>query len=682
MSTQVNPVAADSIDAGDVGAAGSAASHTPNSGLGEATVPRRSLTAVKPATKPRTAAAQGSPTAIVPRPQLLKLVEQTGRFATVTGRTDLVQRLVATRARLQDPNVRVVVVGEFKQGKSKLINALVNAPVCPIDDDIATSVPTAVGYGEQPGAWVMTRPEGADQTRGKPQPGAPVVRNVVDLDQLADYVSEKGNPGNERHIVAAEVALPRELLKDGLRLVDSPGVGNLDSTQALATLSALSTADAVLLVSDASQEYTDPEVQLLKHAMRICPNVAAVLAKTDLYPEWRSIQHIDQGHLKQIGDLPIFAVSSDLRLLAAQQQDRELNSESGFPALVTHLRRDVVERAELLGARSAVHDMSFAVEQMTVTVRTELNAILHPEDTPRMIAQLEDAKQKADDFRSVSARWQVALADGMADLISDMEHDLRDRLRRVQREAEESIDDGDPGPIWDQITEWIDQRVAAAISETFVWTEERSTWLVEEIAELFLADERELPVIEVSSVDGVLDPVDELPDFEEGHLGAVEKIYIGVRGSYGGVLMVGLATGLIGLSLINPISLLAGVLVGRRAYREDMANRLTRRRFEAKNIVRRYIDEVTFQVSKQLKDRLRIVQRTARDHFTSIADELHRSLAESVLAAKQAAGSYSDEQDKRVALLKGQLQQLEQLRGGLPAVQALPTAEVRRAVTR
>lgn len=113
-----------------------------------------------------------------------------------------------------------------------------------------------------------------------------------------------------------------------------------------------------------------------------------------------------------------------------------------------------------------------------------------------------------------------------------------------------------------------------------------------------------------------------------------------------------------------------------------MANRLTRRRFEAKNIVRRYIDEVTFQVSKQLKDRLRIVQRTARDHFTSIADELHRSLAESVLAAKQAAGSYSDEQDKRVALLKGQLQQLEQLHSGLPAVQALPTAEVRRAVTR
>ena len=638
---------------------------------GSAAVPRRAMarsaTIADPSKPPTEAAVPG-------RRELLELVERTGRFAAVTSRTDLVQRLIQARTRLQDPNVRVVVVGEFKQGKSKLINALVNAPVCPIDDDVATSVPTAVGYGAQPAAWVVTR---TDEPEAEP---VKVVKQPIQIDDLAEYVSEKGNPGNQRHIVAAEVSLPRELLKGGLRLVDSPGVGSLDSTKALATLSALSSADAVLLVSDASQEYTAPEVQLLKHALRICPNVAAVLAKTDLYPQWRVIERLDQGHLKQIGDLPIFAVSSDLRLLAASQQDRELNDESGFPALVAHLRRDVVEHAELLSARSAVHDMNFAVEQMTVSVRTELSALLNPHDTPRLIAELENAKAKAEEFRGVSSRWQVALADGIADLISDMEHDLRDRLRRVQREAEQAIDEGDPGPIWEQITEWVDQRVASAISETFVWTEERSTWLTEEIGELFLAEERELPVIEVASIDGILDPVDELPDFDPCQLSATEKIYIGVRGSYGGVLMVGLASGLIGLSLINPLSLIAGVLVGRRAYREDMGNRLMRRRFEAKNIVRRYIDEVTFQVAKQLKDRLRVVQRTARDHFTSIADEMHRSLTDSVLAAKQAAGSYSAQHDKRVALLRTQLSQLEQLQAGLPVVQTLPAGRVPRAV--
>lgn len=603
---------------------------------------------------------------------LLALVEEVGRLATTTGRADLVERLLATRRRLHDPDVRVVVVGEFKQGKSKLINALVNAPACPIDDDVATSVPTSVGWGEEPSAFVFRKGEQSPAGEGK------VVRDAIPLERLADYVSEAGNPGNEKHLVGAEVLLPREILKGGLRLVDSPGVGSLDSSSALATLSALSSAHAVLLVSDASQEYTDPEVQLLKRAMRLSPNVAAVLAKTDLYPEWRDIERIDRGHLADIGDLPLFAVSSDLRLLAASEQDRELNVESGFPALVAHLRAGVLQQAELIVARSALHDVTFAVEQMTLAARTELSALQNPEGTPRLIAELEDAKSKADDFRSRSSRWQVALADGVADLIADMEHDLRDRLRHVQREAEQAIDEGDPGPIWEQLTEWIDQRVASGVSETFVWTDERSRWLTDEIAEIFAQEQFELPTIAVGSTDGLLDPVERLPGFDPGHMSAGEKIYIGVRGSYGGVLMVGLATGLVGLSLINPLSLLAGVLVGRRAYREDMNARLTRRRFEAKNIVRRYIDEVTFQVAKQLKDRLRVVQRTNRDHFTAIADQTHRSLSEAVLAAKQSAGVYSTERDTRVQVLQQQLQTLELVARKVPALP--PPATSPRAV--
>lgn len=591
---------------------------------------------------------------------MVQVVRDVGRLAASSGRTDLAKRLEQTQARLLDPDIRVIVVGEFKQGKSKLINALVNAPACPVDDDVATSVPTSVGYGEEPSAWVLLQHEDAATA------ATSIERRQISLEEISDFVSERGNPGNERRVVSAEVLLPREILKGGLKLVDSPGVGGMESSNALATLSALSTAHAVLLVSDASQEYTDPEVQFLKHAMRISPNVAAVLAKTDLYPSWREIEQINRGHLEGAGDIPIFSVSSDLRLLAAELQDRAVNDESGFPALVAHLRREVLGRAEVIHERSAVHDLISVVEQLTISLRSELNAILHPEDTPRMIAELEVAKARADEFRGRSARWQVTLTDGIADLIADMEHDLRDRLRKVQREAEVAIDEGDPGPIWDQITEWLDQRVASAVSETFVWTDERSRWLSEEVAELFSKGESEIPAIDVGDTEGVLDPVEELSGLDSGRLGAAEKIYIGVRGSYGGVLMVGLATGLIGMALINPLSLLAGVLVGRRAYREDMGVRLTRRQHEAKSNVRRYIDEVNFQVGKQLKDRLRLVQRAARDHFGAMAEELHRSFSEALATAKQTATTYTSQRDQRVAQLKAQIHQLETLRAEIP----------------
>lgn len=142
--------------------------------------------------------------------------------------------------------------------------------------------------------------------------------------------------------------------------------------------------------------------------------------------------------------------------------------------------------------------------------------------------------------------------------------------------------------------------------------------------------------------------------------------------------MVGLATGLIGMTLINPLSLLAGVLVGRRAYREDMNSRLSRRQHEAKLLVRRYIDEVIFQVGKQLKDRLRLVQRSARDHFGSMAEELHRSLSEALTASKQAAGTYTAQRDQRVAQLTSQLQRLEALQAEMPALPPMRQKAVQR----
>jgi hypothetical protein len=610
---------------------------------------------------------------VVPSAELARLIERTRSFSGAVGRADLAKKLDEARSRLLDPHVRVIVVGQFKQGKSKLVNALINAPACAVDDDVATAVPTAVGYAEEPSASVFIRPDGGgDET---------VERVQIEFEELSDWVSDRKEMPEGRAVVGAEVLLPREILKGGLRIVDSPGVGGLESTRSLATLAALSTAHAVILVSDASQEYTEPELQFLKHAMRMSPNVAAVLSKTDIYPQWREIQGIDESRLGDVGDVPIFAVSSDLRLLAAGAQDRELNEESGFPALVSHLRRDVLGRAETLHQRAAVHDLNSVAEQLTMTVRTELNALLHPEDTPRMIAQLEDAKAKADEFRGRSAKWQVTLSDGIADLIADTEHDLRDRLRKVQRDGERAIDEGDPGPIWEQIAEWVDQRVSEAVSESFVWTQERSQWLSEQVADEFIAGEQELPVIDVSDMTGVLDPVEELQHLDEGRMSAAEKIFIGVRGSYGGVLMVGLATSLIGLSLLNPLSLLAGVLVGRRAYREDTTNRLARRQAEAKNLLRRHIEDTVFQVGKQLKDRLRVVQRAARDHFGSIADELHRSLSDSVLAAKQAAATYTADRDGRVKELEARLRQIDSLRSQIPTALPAPADERRRALT-
>jgi hypothetical protein len=138
------------------------------------------------------------------------------------------------------------------------------------------------------------------------------------------------------------------------------------------------------------------------------------------------------------------------------------------------------------------------------------------------------------------------------------------------------------------------------------------------------------------------------------------------------VLMFGLLTGVMGMALINPFSIAAGVLIGQKVYRDDKEARLKRRQAEAKGLVRHQMDEVIFQVGKQLKDRLRLIQRATRDHFTDIADEHHRSLADSVLAAQKAASTFAHEREQRIREIKDELKRIDALRKVVLEMDASP----------
>ncbi|OLL74931.1 isoniazid inducible gene protein Inia [Pseudonocardia sp. Ae168_Ps1] len=584
-------------------------------------------------------------------PEAVGLVDLALKAVSAYDRPDLTPRLTQAKTRLTDPAVRVLVVGEFKQGKSQLVNALVNATVCPVDDDIATAVPTLVRFGEDT-TVTLVREEAGDER---------AERTPVPLEQLADHVSEGGNPGNRSGLTRAEVTLPRKLLQSGLVLVDTPGVGGLGSAHGAATMSALPTADAVLLVSDASQEYTSPEIDFLQAARKLCPNVACVVTKTDLYPHWRRIVELDEGHLRNARiEADLLPVSSALRLHAARTQDLDLIAESGFQALVSFLLRKVVSRADDLSRRSTSQDVLVTCQSLESSMRAELMSQNAPEKAGALAKDLEAARSRVDALRQRSARWQTSLNDGVADLIADIEYDLRDRLRAVSRDAEQLLEDADPADIWEQFAEWFHKQVSHAVAQNFVWTTERARWLAEQVADHFAEDiDVQLPDLRIAggAVAGKVDAL-ELPASE--NFGPGQKLFVGMRGGYGGLLMLGLASTFAGFALLNPLSIGAGLLFGAKTVRDEKKRLVQRRQADSKNAVRRHIDEVTFQVGKDSRDNLRQIQRELRDHFTVLAEELSESLKESVTAA-QTAMKDDKERQKRVADLEAELERV----GGL-----------------
>ncbi|WP_032375007.1 MULTISPECIES: dynamin family protein [Nocardiaceae] len=583
--------------------------------------------------------------------ELAELLDRTAEVATSAGRSDLVDRVEAAKSRVLDPRRRIIVVGPLKQGKSQFVNSLLNLTVCSVGDDETTAIPTVVSNADSFSAQLVLA-----------NPGDEPIRVDVPLEEITT-VTPASPRAQGREVLRLDIAVPSPLLADGLVLVDTPGVGGHGNPHAAGTLGLIPSADAVLVVSDASREFTEPELAFLRQVQGLCPAVAVLITKIDLYPHWRQIVEANRGHLDRAGiTVQMLPVSSLLRSHAVRLNDEELNAESGFQQLYAFLRDDVVARADVLARASVSLDVRSVTEHLTLSFGSELAALKDPERAAAAVAGLQRAKSAAEELHKRSSQWQQTLGDGIADLASDIDHDLRDRLRRVTREAEETVDEGDPGKDWPQLGEWLEEQIAASVGDNFVWAHERALWLSELVAEHFASSgAAALPDLDLGDLDNVLEPVTSLADLESGRVGITQKVLVGMRGSYGGVLMFGLITTFVGLSLLNPISIGAGVLLGTKAYKEDKENRVKARRSEAKMAIRRFTDDVSFQVGKESKDRLRQMQRVLRDHFTSIAEQTLRSLNESLRSAQEAAAADNTDRTARIARLENDMRLVSEL---------------------
>ncbi len=572
--------------------------------------------------------------------------------ARASERDDLCERLEPWLDKIDQPKTRVVVAGQFKQGKSALINSVVDAPVCPIDDVHATSVPTVIQYGEKASASLVID-LGEDAPRVLP----------VKLDKLRDHVTEHAAVIGSLEGARVEVQIPRQVLQDGLVLVDTPGIGGTVAAHAARTLALLATADVVLVLSDASQEYTEPELTFLRQAAAVCPVVLCVLSKVDLEPHWREVAEANRQHLERAGvEAAVVPVSSTLHDLAVAAHDAELDQESGLPSLVHQLRHDLTEQATLTMRQAAAAEARTVSKHLAMALQAELETLVAPGQAAQVVQTLEQAQEAAADLNKRASKWQQVLNDGFVDISADVEHDLRERLRRIGREAEQLIDEGDPGETWDAMSTWLADSFAQAVADSFVWAHQRCERVGTTVAEQFaLEGNVELPDFQVSDTLGVLNPIVGLDSLRSGHQTITQKFVGSLRGSYGGILMAGVVTSIAGMALINPISIAAGLLLGGYSYKQESEQRLERRRQEGKVAVRRVVDEAIFHVGKEIRSRLVEVKRLMRDTYSLTADEFKRSLRDSVESAKRGVSTAPAHRDERTQVLTEQLGAVQKL---------------------
>jgi replication fork clamp-binding protein CrfC len=585
---------------------------------------------------------------------IVELIDHTVAIAELNDRTDLAQRLVRARERITDPQIRVVIAGQLKQGKSQLLNSLLNLPVARVGDDEATVVITIVGYGDPPLARLIVAAG----------PNGELAAVDIPIDDVSTDLRRAPQAGG-REVLRAEIAAPSPLLQGGLAFVDTPGVGGHGQPHLSATLGLLPDADALIMVSDTSQELTEPEMWFLRQAHRICPVAVLAATKTDLYPHWRDIVNTNTAHLQRAGvPIPIVAVSSLLRSHAVTLNDQELNEESNFPSIVKFLSEKVLTRETDRVRDVVLAEIRSAAQQLTMSAGSELAVVNDPGLRDRLADDLERRKREALDALEQTALWQQVLNDGFTDLSTDVDHDMRARFRALTENIERQIDTCDPTQHWAEIGGDVEEAVATAVGDNFVWAYQRAEALADEVGRSFAdagLDSVILPELSPHEMGGDFGGLNSLAQLDAKPAGKGQKVVTGLRGSYGGVVMIGMLSSVAGLGLFNPLSVGAGLVLGRMAYKEDKENRLLRARAEAKTNVRRFVDDVSFVVGKASRDRLKIIHRTLRDHYRDIANEITRSLNESLQSTLAAAHIEGAERDDTVRELERQLNILNQV---------------------
>lgn len=578
------------------------------------------------------------------------------------GREDLDKRTMAAAARLKRSSTIVCVVGEFKQGKSSLVNGLLGRALLPVDDDLATSVITLLKYGETPSALVRRREDGE------------LKQEQIDSASLNDWASELGNPRNRKGVERVEVVVPAKVLEQGLVLVDTPGMGGLGAGHAAATQAFLPFADGLILVSDASAELSAPEIEFMRAAAELCPTVMFVQTKIDLHPEWQRIFDLNKAHLDRAGlAVPMLATSATLRMEALARGDRDLNDRSGYSALITTLVDRVVNPAKASAKQRSVQDVANVASMLRATLSEEQAALSDPAERERALARLQKATAALDHLRGPGSKWQIALNDGIGDLSSGVMHRMRGDFRSVTEEFDERIETMKTPADWDLTSRDLQTQVADVVSTAFNAIVGGAEKLRTEMVELI--DDEHLTIGPGVQAGGTFDITrfwkEKNLDTEIEGAGkkALKKGLTGVRGAQGGVMMLGMLGGFLPAAIgtivaSNPVLLTAGVAFGGHQLMEERKRKLGQRRQQAKNMMRKFIDNTQFDVTNEISGLVKDFQRDLRDEFSSGLADLQRSYTESINKIKQ--DQQASDADRR--------QRLEQLQ---PLSKALDTIEQR-----
>jgi len=296
--------------------------------------------------------------------------------------TEHVKRMSRTiRLKLESDIFSLVVVGQFKRGKTTFINALLGQELLPVAIIPLTSIITVLNYGKK---LRITAFFENNQSR------------EIALNELPLYITEKHNPKNEKGVDRVEIAYPSAYLKNGVQIIDTPGVASVHEHNTKTTYAYLPRADAAIFLVSADPPLTQAELHFLRDLKNVVvktffiQNKIDTVSKTDLE---ESLEFSTSIIEKEAGfsDVKMYPLSAKDALEGKLASEQQKINRSGLIDFERSLDRFLMEEKGKVLLNSAVKKTDNLTDEELLLAELEEKSVRLP------LGELEDkiAKFKA-----------------------------------------------------------------------------------------------------------------------------------------------------------------------------------------------------------------------------------------------------------------------------------------------
>jgi hypothetical protein len=513
-------------------------------------------------------------------------------------------------------DVVVMVCGEFKRGKSSFINSLLETNVCVVDPDIATASISVIKYGLQ---TKVTRYFGV---------GDELNQETIDFEDIEKYT--RGNSIEVQGTVQLEIELNNEKLKNGLIIIDSPGVGGMNPMHKHLTKSFIPQADIVLFMLHAEEPMSDSEVSFFKEEiLGKAKRTAFIMNKKDANPNF--FEKMDDA-VKKITEkcnitedsISIVAYSAYLKELYLKKNDKKLYDSSNAKAIDDLIDSLVAKyRSELIiDNYTLIYNSLEEVKNMWVEKHRELSNF----DTSSLIELTkiqEKIETRINEITNPNSAFRREITEKITLNRANISSSMSSKQMEIKAKAEEMINSGKKP---EEISEYIKQEIENYAEEIINQITTVKNEIAQKLDSCYYED------------NGLFEVDGKITDEQKKK---VQKYYGPV------IIVVGLKS-LLASFLGGPIAIAIAVWAGWKAFKDSGRESL-------KNSLNKTLSEIFIKLSQMVNSQLISIDLLVPSLIDEFSTNINNRLKETIEVIKNGQANIAEQQKELARIVKHEI---------------------------